>query len=214
MKITKKDSRELWNSLEFLSKALPSKNDLKSYKTAPVFGMIYVENKIGYATDGARLNYACLPKFKDGLYNYSKTKSTIEMKKNKTNLTYAPVHSVIPENFNHIVNVSRQELIDRLKQARVIIDKWRPGLYLKLKWQLDIEVVNPDIGDMNTQVKTDRPVEAEEKIKMNCKYLLEAISHLSGDCLTIGLQKEPKNKPLMLWGDDKNTKALIMPMRI
>ncbi len=207
MQLTKKQDPQTYEAIMFCVKARASTREAGWESISK----LCVNQGRLIITDGyrAHLTRVTLP---DGLYAYSKAKSTITL--NLTDSKKFPnVSDVIPKKFKHVLTVNRKDVLRACKQAKVILSPLPQYAGISLIFngrQLHIKAVNPDIGDMACHVKTSKRIRKKIQIGMCVKYLIDALTGLKGDEITICLID--KTMPLIL--RNKTQAALIMPMRV
>ncbi len=208
MEITKKQDPETYDAVMFCIKAI-GKLGRPHWQDKHGIELLCVNQGRLITTDGHRVHFTRV-NLPNGLYVYKKVKSVITLEPAKYNNKYPNVSNVIPKTCAHTITVQRKDLLRRCKQAKVIsFDKYQ-GITLTFNGRLNIHAVNPDLGNMDAHVDTSRVVDPEIKIGMNVRYLIDALTGLTGKEITIGLNDE--TMPLIF--RSKTQAALIMPMRV
>lgn len=208
--ITKKEAQTNYNAIMFCVKAMAKYEDYGSY----TMNSLYIKDNWLFATDGHRLHYTPVIDIPDGLYEYSKVKTTITLK--PTDGKFPNVQAVIPTSFTYEITVDNAELTHLAKAARIMAKSECGGTYhysgatLTFNGRLRVEQINPDAGNMWGEVDINPRLQSELKIGINCQYLIDALDKL-GEQVTIGLQDTPEQA--VIFRDEIYT-ALVMPMRI
>jgi hypothetical protein len=202
--VTRKENREAFDALVFCQKAKHSV-EVRGFKV----DSLQVKRNRLVATDGGRLHFAPVKGIPSGLYDYEKKNTTITLTPVKGK--YAPVEEVIPKTYTHKVKIDREGLMHRLRFAKILCNNAYHGAILNFNGKLDIKVVNPDLGEMNTDIETKGTVEPELRMGVNPNFILDALRSFKDKVVTIGLQDKDRS-PLVFIG--KNRTALVMPMRI
>lgn len=208
--ITRKQDKDTYDKIAWCVKA--KEKDAYGWHN---INLLCVNQRRLIATDGHRIHLARV-NLPDGIYDYHKTKSAITLEKT-TFEEFPNVSNFIPKTYAHKVTVKRKELLRRCKQAKIISSDQYQGITLNFNGRLDIKAVNPDIGDMTAHTDIDQPVDPEITIGMNVKYLIDALTGLQGNEVTIGLQgmrdKQRYSDKIMIIRNHTQA-ALIMPMRV
>jgi len=203
MKIVKKENKEAYEALVFCAGAKTNHKEN--------LDLLRVKKGRLLATDGHRLHYTPIKDIPDGLYNYEKKNTTITLTLVKDK-KYADVDTWMDSlEFVQSVTVNRDEFYQRLKQVNVIPTTTWAGMKLTFNGKLEMRADNPDLGDVETEIQTDKTIDPEFTIGMNCRYILNALIDMKGKTVEIGLQYSP-DCPLVFKQDNKT--ALIMPMRL
>ena len=201
--ITKKDSKANYNAIMFCMKA--------GAKESENYGLnaLYVKKGQVVATDGHRLHYAPITNIPNGLYEYSKVKTSITLTRN-TSIRYPDYEAVIPTTFKHETIVDNAELAHLARSAKIISTSNYQAAILTFNSGLKVQIDNYEDGNMYGETAISQPVDPELTIGLNIHYLIDALKGL-GEQVTIGLQDD--NCHPMIFKDAINT-ALIMPMRV
>jgi len=202
MKLTKKENKQDFEALTFCDNARAHCRDNH------VINCVFVTKGRAMATDGHRLHIAWAKDIPDGLYEFSKAKSVITLE--PTEGSFPDVNKVLPKTSNHTVTADTKELLQMSKMAKIMMSSNYRGAKLTFNGCLNIEVINPDEGNMTGDVSISNTVTPELAVGINIKYVIDALKGL-GKQTTIDLQ-EGEGKPL-IFRDTKRT-ALVMPMRI
>jgi DNA polymerase-3 subunit beta len=149
--------------------------------------------------------------FKDTFGVFKKEETLMIMRLLESN--FPDYHLVLPKKKNKTVFIIKTDLIDIMKRMAVLsTDKYK-GVKFKLsKGNLEIQSVNPDIGDAkeNLALKYEGgPVE----IGFNARFFIDVLQVMESETVTLDLNDSVS--PAILSGDkDPGFLALIMPMKL
>ncbi|HEY1554704.1 MAG TPA: DNA polymerase III subunit beta [Kofleriaceae bacterium] len=125
---------------------------------------------------------------------------------------FPPYEQVIPKDHKKIVTVDRVRFIDALRRAQLMSSETRGVKVAASKEGMTITSDNPDLGEVREELEADycgEPI----AIGFNPKYVVELLSQMSADQVTLALGGELDPgliKPLA--GDEYL--GVVMPMRI
>jgi len=208
MKITKEKNCSQFEALQFVRKV--QKQTKADRQSTIIENGILVDKSTIYATDKHRLYFCPISDIPDGIYLCREEKNYFALEFPKEKNEYPDVYSVVNQKQSHKVTIDRANLVRRMRQAKVIANGCYAGIELRFNGSLQIMAVNPDLGDMETQIDTDRSIEPEIRIGMSCEYILSALQAMKSK--TVDLSFEGYNYPILFKSEDRN--VLIMPMRI
>lgn len=149
--------------------------------------------------------------FKDTFGVFKKEETLMIMRLLESN--FPDYHLVLPKKKNKTVFIIKTDLIDIMKRMAVLsTDKYK-GVKFKLsQGNLEIQSVNPDIGDAkeNLALKYEGgPVE----IGFNARFFIDVLQVMESETVTLDLNDSVS--PAILSGDkDPGFLALIMPMKL
>ena len=125
---------------------------------------------------------------------------------------FPPYEQVIPKDHKKVITVDRVRFIDSLRRAQLMSSETRGVKVAATKEGITITSDNPDLGEVREELDADYggdPI----AIGFNPKYVVELLSQMTADQITIALGGELDPgliKPLA--GDDYL--GVVMPMRI
>ncbi len=125
---------------------------------------------------------------------------------------FPPYEQVIPKDHKKVITVDRSRFIDALRRAQLMSSETRGVKVSATKDGVTITSDNPDLGEVREEMEAEYNGEAIA-IGFNPKYVVELLSQMSSDQITISLGGELDPgliKPLT--GDDYL--GVVMPMRI
>ncbi|HEY2732969.1 MAG TPA: DNA polymerase III subunit beta [Polyangiales bacterium] len=125
---------------------------------------------------------------------------------------FPPYEQVIPKDHKKIVTVDRVRFIDALRRAQLMSSETRGVKVAASKEGMTITSDNPDLGEVREELEADYGGEPIA-IGFNPKYVVELLSQMSADQVTLALGGELDPgliKPLA--GDEYL--GVVMPMRI
>jgi len=125
---------------------------------------------------------------------------------------FPPYEQVIPKDHKKVITIDRSRFIDALRRAQLMSSETRGVKVAATKEGITITSDNPDLGEVREELDADYggdPI----AIGFNPKYVVELLSQMTADQITIALGGELDPgliKPLA--GDDYL--GVVMPMRI
>jgi DNA polymerase III subunit beta len=149
--------------------------------------------------------------FKDTFGVFKKEETLMIMRLLESN--FPDYNLVLPKKKNKTVFINKNDLIDIMKRMAVLsTDKYK-GVKFKLsKGNIEIQSVNPDIGDAkeNLALKYEGgPVE----IGFNARFFIDVLQVMESEIITLDLNDSVS--PAILTGDkDPGLLALVMPMKL
>jgi len=120
---------------------------------------------------------------------------------------------VLPKKKDKVLLISKNNLLETMKRMAVLsTDRYRGVKFLLSKGKLEIQSVNPDLGD----AREDIPLEykgTKLEAGFNARFFIDAIQVMESETLTLELSDSVS--PAVLRGDkDPGFLALIMPMKL
>lgn len=126
--------------------------------------------------------------------------------------TFPPYEQVIPKQHTKEVVIDRQMLLGALKRAQLMSSETRGVKFSVSPNSLVITSDNPDIGEVREEL--DAQYDGEEvSIGFNPKYVIDLLSQMSTDQVTLELNGELDPGLLRPFSDDDYL-GVVMPMRI
>lgn len=125
---------------------------------------------------------------------------------------FPPYEQVIPKEHKRVITVDRSRFIDALRRAQLMSSETRGVKVSANKEGVTITSDNPDLGEVREEMEAEYNGDTIA-IGFNPKYVVELLSQMSSDQITISLGGELDPgliKPLT--GDDYL--GVVMPMRI
>ena len=125
---------------------------------------------------------------------------------------FPPYEQVIPKDHKKVITVDRSRFIDALRRAQLMSSETRGVKVSATKDGVTITSDNPDLGEVREEMEAEYSGETIA-IGFNPKYVVELLTQMSSDQITISLGGELDPgliKPLT--GDDYL--GVVMPMRI
>jgi len=130
-------------------------------------------------------------------------------------LEYPEFRKVIPSGFRFTVDMDREELVSAVKWAQPSISSDNKSPIIRLRFESGKAVVmarDPERGDANTSMDVAFEGEAFE-IAYNNRYLLEALSAVTEQTITLSIKGEASASLLTSPSDD-GLRQVIMPVRM
>jgi DNA polymerase III subunit beta len=149
--------------------------------------------------------------FKDTFGVFRKEETLMIMRLLESN--FPDYHLVLPKKKNKTVSITKNDLIDIMKRMAVLsTDKYK-GIKFKLaKGNLEIQSVNPDIGDAKENLALKYEGGSVE-IGFNARFFIDVLQIMESETVTLDLNDSVS--PAILSGDkDPGFLALIMPMKL
>jgi DNA polymerase-3 subunit beta len=128
-------------------------------------------------------------------------------------MTFPNYQQVIPKEEGLVAHMSREPFMGAIRRvsllsserSRAVKFSFRPG-------ELTVHTANPDLGKASESLAAEFAGE-EVEISFNARYLLDSLSALDSDEVTLIL-RDPLSSCLITPRGDKSTLAVIMPMRV
>jgi DNA polymerase III subunit beta len=125
---------------------------------------------------------------------------------------FPPYEQVIPKEHKKIITVDRLRFIDALRRAQLMSSETRGVKVAATKDGVTITSDNPDLGEVREELESEYNAEPIA-IGFNPKYVVELLTQMSSDQITIALGSELDPALIRpLTGDDYL--GVVMPMRI
>lgn len=125
---------------------------------------------------------------------------------------YPNYQQLIPQNFKEHILVPRETLLSSLKRVSLMANVKSKGVTLSITTgKLEIASNNPELGDAKEEIEVDYKGK-EMKIAFNAKYMLDVLTTMDEDIVSINLNDQLSPgilRPL----HDKTYTCLVMPMR-
>jgi DNA polymerase-3 subunit beta len=120
---------------------------------------------------------------------------------------------VLPKKKDKVLLVSKNNFLETMKRMAVLsTDRYRGVKFLLSKGKLEIQSVNPDLGEAREDIALDYNG-AKLEAGFNARFFIEAIQVMESETLTLELSDSVS--PAVLRGDkDPGFLALIMPMKL
>ena len=125
---------------------------------------------------------------------------------------FPPYEQVIPKEHKKVITIDRARFIDALRRAQLMSSETRGVKIAATKEGVTITSDNPDLGEVREEMEAEYNGEAIA-IGFNPKYVVELLSQMSSDQITLSLGGELDPGLIRpLTGDDYL--GVVMPMRI
>ena len=125
---------------------------------------------------------------------------------------FPPYEQVIPREHKKIITVDRLRLIDALRRAQLMSSETRGVKVAASKEGVTITSDNPDLGEVREELEAEYNAEPLA-IGFNPKYVVELLTQMSSDQITIALGGELDPGLIKPLGSDDYL-GVVMPMRI
>ena len=132
---------------------------------------------------------------------------------------YPNVASLIPKACENTIILNRQEFIESIERSMVISDaaaaiiKYITIAYTKKTCELSITTAN-DAGSATDKIAAQKGVSENFTVKMNPKYLLDALRHCEGNFALLSHHVAANGgTQLLIHSEEGNHKQLIMGLR-
>ena len=134
-----------------------------------------------------------------------------EMVTNTVNGLFPQYSGIIPKNFETRVEIKRENLISAIKSTSFFSSKLQDVSFQVRAGELEIHAENSEVGETSSVVPATvkgNPM----KIAFNFKYILDGLSTLSGDSISILMNSE--SSPVLLKSMDQSQYTyLLMPIQ-
>jgi DNA polymerase-3 subunit beta len=131
---------------------------------------------------------------------------------------YPNVASLIPKACENTIILNRQEFIESIERSMVISDaaaaiiKYITIAYTKKTCELSITTAN-DAGSATDKIAAQKGVSENFAVKMNPKYLLDALRHCEGNFVLLSHHVDSRGgNQFLIHSEEGNHKQLIMGM--
>jgi DNA polymerase-3 subunit beta len=125
---------------------------------------------------------------------------------------FPPYDAVIPKDHKRVITVDRTRFIDALRRAQLMSSETRGVKVAATKDGVTITSDNPDLGEVREEMEAEYDGDAIA-IGFNPKYVVELLTQMSSDQITISLGGELDPGLIRpLTGDEYL--GVVMPMRI
>lgn len=125
---------------------------------------------------------------------------------------FPPFDQVIPKDHKRIITVDRGRFIDALRRAQLMSSETRGVKVAATKDGITITSDNPDLGEVREELDADYNGEPIA-IGFNPKYVVELLSQMSSDQVTLALSGELDPGLIRPVSSDEYL-GVVMPMRI
>ena len=125
---------------------------------------------------------------------------------------FPPYEQVIPKEHKKVITVDRSRFIDALRRAQLMSSETRGVKVAANKEGITITSDNPDLGEVREELDAEYNGEAIA-IGFNPKYVVELLSQMQSDSITIKLGNELDPGLVEPTGGDTYL-GVVMPMRI
>lgn len=125
---------------------------------------------------------------------------------------FPPFDQVIPKDHKRIITVDRSRFIDALRRAQLMSSETRGVKVAATKEGVTITSDNPDLGEVREELEADYNGEPIA-IGFNPKYVVELLSQMSSDQVTLALSGELDPGLIRPVSSDEYL-GVVMPMRI
>ena len=119
---------------------------------------------------------------------------------------------VIPASNEQIVDVDRGLLVEALRRAQLLASDTRGVKLSAAEGRLKLSGDNPDVGEVNEEIEASYGG-PEVSVGFNAKYVIELLSQMGGDRVSLALGGE-LDPVLIQSKDDAGYLGVVMPMRI
>jgi len=161
-------------------------------------GYLYVKQGNLFASDGYSLHIGYFGQQREeGLYSLEKKENIIILSPISENLKYPDISNILQKDFDHIIRINRIELLHLARYAKILTDKRYIAMSLIFGRSLKIKVLNLDIGKMEGKIDTDKSIKQKIEIKINPKYIINALTSFNGRWVNIGFSRN-KQTPIIL----------------
>lgn len=127
---------------------------------------------------------------------------------------FPPYNKVIPSTQSRKVVAARVPLLEALRRISLVANDKSGGVQLQIEpGLLRLQSQNPDVGEGSEEVDVDYAGDGL-KIGFNARYLLDALSALHHDEVSLELSGERDPGVIKPVGDNADFVGVIMPMRI
>jgi DNA polymerase III subunit beta len=149
--------------------------------------------------------------FKDTFGVFQKDEILMIMRLLESN--FPDYNLVLPKQKNKSVHIPKTDLVDTMKRMAVLsTDKYKGVKFSLSRGKLEIQSVNPDIGD----AKEDLSLEyegAKVEIGFNARFFIDVLQVMESETITLDLNDSVS--PAIVSGvNDPGFLALIMPMKL
>jgi DNA polymerase-3 subunit beta len=149
--------------------------------------------------------------FKDNFGVFKKDDTLMIMRLLESN--FPDYHLVLPKKKTKSISISKNDLMDTMRRMAVLsTDKYKGVRFTLSKGNLEIQSVNPDLGDARESVSLDY---AGDKIEIgfNARFFIDVLQVMESETITLDLNDSVS--PAILSGaNDPGFLALIMPMKL
>lgn len=149
--------------------------------------------------------------FKDNYGVFQKEDTLMIMRLLESN--FPDYNLVLPKKKDKSINISKNDLIDTMKRMAILsTDKYKGVKFSLTDGNLEIQSVNPDLGDAKESLSLDYK-EGQLEIGFNARFFIDALQVMESE--TIVLDLSDSVSPAILSGPkDPGFMALIMPMKL
>jgi DNA polymerase-3 subunit beta len=126
--------------------------------------------------------------------------------------SYINYHSLIPEKTENSAVLVKSDFVQAVKVAELFARESAESITIKTNQThqvLEINSIKSEFGDNNSKI--DGEITGDASITLNAKYLLDALNCIEGD--TVNLNFSGKLTPILVTGENKDYKHIIMPVR-
>ncbi len=126
---------------------------------------------------------------------------------------FPPYEQVIPKDYNRVVSVDKQQLVQSLRRAALVANEKSKGVKFAFSpGNLDISSSNPDIGESKEELACIYKGETFE-VGFNATYFLDILNILQDEKAILELKND--TSPCVIRSEfDKGFLSVVMPMRI
>ena len=132
---------------------------------------------------------------------------------------YPNVASLMPKTCENTITLNRQEFIESLERSLVVCDAAdKPRRYIEVVYtgkacELSITTAN-DAGSATDKIAAQKGVSENFTVKMNPKYLLDALRHCEGNFALLSHHVDSRGgTQILIHSEEGNHKQLIMGLR-
>ena len=126
---------------------------------------------------------------------------------------YPDYNAAIPAKSTYSIELDREQFRDTLARVAILSNEKFKGIRLGFKeGVMTLHSNNPDNESAEEEIDINYSGDFFE-IGFNVTYLLEAVNHLEGDSIKLDLSS-PDTSALLHSADDKNTRYVVMPIRL
>lgn len=149
--------------------------------------------------------------FKDNYGVFQKEETLMVMRLLESN--FPDYNLVLPKKKDKSINILKNDLIDTMKRMAILsTDKYKGVKFSLTDGNLEIQSVNPDLGDAKESLSLDYK-EGKLEIGFNARFFIDALQVMESE--TIVLDLSDSVSPAILSGPkDPGFMALIMPMKL
>ncbi|MEZ4870994.1 MAG: DNA polymerase III subunit beta [Bdellovibrionales bacterium] len=126
---------------------------------------------------------------------------------------YPNYQQLIPQSLKQSIKVRKDELYSTLKRVSLLSNQKSKGVTFSLSdGKMQVSSNNPEMGDAKEEINIDYSGD-DFKIGFNAKYILDALSSISEESITLEMNDQ-LSPGLVKPEKDRDYTCVVMPMRI